>query len=280
MSELGQLLKKTRLDKGITLDDLQETTKIRKRYLESIEEGNYKVLPGAFYVRAFIKSYAEAVGLDPNELLATYRNAIPAANPESAGDPIAPKRSVVKASDNWSRWATGFMLFSFFLLIVGLIYYFSIRNYSGSDGQPGNENQKQHLTGKIASDSPVPSPSPEAKQETKAVQPTSTPAAPEVKFVSTEKGTDYYQVNNAAKISIQMSLTGEDCWFEIDNAAAQQPIEQGSLAKAGSPKTWEVDRSAYLNLGRPNAVELKVNGTVIPLGDLPNPKRLQFDIKQ
>lgn len=63
MSDLGYILRKTRLERKISLDDLQEVTKIRKRYLEAIEEGNYKVLPGSFYVRAFIKSYAEAVGL-------------------------------------------------------------------------------------------------------------------------------------------------------------------------------------------------------------------------
>ncbi|HEY0827135.1 MAG TPA: helix-turn-helix domain-containing protein, partial [Bacilli bacterium] len=68
MSDLGQLLIKARNEKGLTIEDLQETTKIRKAYLEAIEEGNYKKLPGNFYVRAFIKSYAEAVGLEPDEV--------------------------------------------------------------------------------------------------------------------------------------------------------------------------------------------------------------------
>lgn len=285
MSELGQLLRKARLDKGITLDDLQETTKIRKRYLEAIEEGNYKVLPGSFYVRAFIKSYAEAVGHNPNELLYTYRNEIPASNPDSTSDPITPKRSAMKRSDNWSRWATGFMLFSFVLLIIGLIYFFSIKNYNGNDGRTGSDDPNQHLTGKIATDTPVPSATDEAKQEVKAVQPSATPAASEVKFIATERGIDYYQVKNAAKIKVQMSLISDDCWFQIDklnpsgDTVSHEMIEQGSLAKAGSPKTWELDRSVYLNLGRPNVVELNVNGTVISLGDLPNPKRLQFDLK-
>lgn len=283
MSELGQLLRKARLDKGITLDDLQETTKIRKRYLEAIEEGNYKVLPGSFYVRAFIKSYAEAVGHNPNELLYTYHNEIPASNPDSTSDPITPKRSAMKRSDNWSRWATGFMLFSFVLLIIGLIYFFSIKNYNGNDGRTGSDDPNQHLTGKIATDTPVPSATDEAKQEVKAVQPSATPAASEVKFIATERGIDYYQVKNAAKIKVQMSLISDDCWFQIDkltpNGEKESTIEQGSLAKAGSPKTWELDCSVYLNLGRPNVVELNVNGTVISLGDLPNPKRLQFDLK-
>lgn len=67
MSELGRHLKEARLQKGMSLDDVQEVTKIRKKYLEAIEAGDYKVLPGSFYVRAFIKTYAEAVGVNPDE---------------------------------------------------------------------------------------------------------------------------------------------------------------------------------------------------------------------
>ena len=87
MSDLGQLLKKARTQKGITLDELQELTKIRKRYLEAIEEGNYKILPGNFYVRAFIKSYSEAVGLEPEEVLRLYRSVLPEPAPELVSEP-------------------------------------------------------------------------------------------------------------------------------------------------------------------------------------------------
>lgn len=48
MSELGLQLKEARLQKGMSLDDVQEVTKIRKKYLEAIESGDYKVLPGSF----------------------------------------------------------------------------------------------------------------------------------------------------------------------------------------------------------------------------------------
>lgn len=77
MSELGQQLREARLQKGMSLDDVQEMTKIRKRYLEAIEAGDYKVLPGSFYVRAFIKTYAETVGLNPDELLEGHKKTYP-----------------------------------------------------------------------------------------------------------------------------------------------------------------------------------------------------------
>ncbi|MGQ0441625.1 helix-turn-helix domain-containing protein, partial [Bacillus sp. B-TM1] len=56
---------------------LHEITKIQKRHLVAIEEGNYDVLPGAFYARAFIKQYADAVGLNGEELLVEYQSTIP-----------------------------------------------------------------------------------------------------------------------------------------------------------------------------------------------------------
>lgn len=94
MTELGARLKEARLAKGYSIDDLQEITKIQKRYLASIEEGNYATMPGAFYVRAFIKQYAEAVGLNPDELLETYKTDIPSpSNDEvSKSIPTTPSR--------------------------------------------------------------------------------------------------------------------------------------------------------------------------------------------
>lgn len=72
MDEIGQKLKAARIEKGLTIDDLQQKTKIQKRYLIAIEEGQFDQLPGDFYVRAFVKQYSEEVGLDSNELLNEY----------------------------------------------------------------------------------------------------------------------------------------------------------------------------------------------------------------
>ncbi|PJH64289.1 DUF4115 domain-containing protein, partial [Salmonella enterica subsp. enterica serovar Enteritidis] len=57
------------MEQGYTLDDLQQTTKIQKRYLQAIEDWNTDILPGRFYARAFIKQYADIVGLDGEQLL-------------------------------------------------------------------------------------------------------------------------------------------------------------------------------------------------------------------
>src|SRR5690625_216558 len=81
--EIGVRLKEAREAKNLSLESLQETTKIQKRYLVAIEQGDFHVLPGKFYARAFIKEYALAVGLNPDELLEEYKSEIPSTEDES-----------------------------------------------------------------------------------------------------------------------------------------------------------------------------------------------------
>jgi len=68
-NQIGEQLKAARQSKNLSLDDIQNITKIQRRYLVAIEENNLSVLPGDFYVRAFIRQYALAVGLHPDEVL-------------------------------------------------------------------------------------------------------------------------------------------------------------------------------------------------------------------
>lgn len=82
MDEIGQKLRTARIEKGYTLDDLQQITKIQKRYLIAIEEGNFDALPGDFYVRAFIKQYADTVGIDSDALLTQFQQDIPDTQPQ------------------------------------------------------------------------------------------------------------------------------------------------------------------------------------------------------
>ncbi|MDR3189835.1 MAG: DUF4115 domain-containing protein [Lactobacillaceae bacterium] len=76
---IGEELQAARLDKGLSLDDIQATTKIQKRYLAAIENGQFDQLPGAFYERAFTRQYAAAVGIDADSFLKVH-NEIPQAN--------------------------------------------------------------------------------------------------------------------------------------------------------------------------------------------------------
>lgn len=139
MSDLGQQLKEARLAKGLTLDDIQEMTKIRKRYLEAIEAGDYKVLPGSFYVRAFIKTYAEAVGIDAEELLNEHRDQVPTPAPEPTMEPVIQKRrSSRHQTERNTKMLSTTLMWSFFALIL-VVIYFAFTYWGGQEA--GNDKQ-------------------------------------------------------------------------------------------------------------------------------------------
>jgi cytoskeleton protein RodZ len=89
---LGEFLRRERELRHVTLDDIAERTKISRRYLEAIEEDRYDRLPGEAFVRGFIRSYAQFVGLDPEDALLIYnqsRTVHDAAPTHPAATPLA-----------------------------------------------------------------------------------------------------------------------------------------------------------------------------------------------
>lgn len=72
MREIGEYLRQVREEKNISLKDVQETTKISLRYLEAIDRGDFKGIPGEVYCKGFIANYASAIGLDPQYVLQRY----------------------------------------------------------------------------------------------------------------------------------------------------------------------------------------------------------------
>lgn len=85
VSQLGELLRRRRETQGITLEELQTRTKIRIKYLEAIEAGDYAVIPGEVYLRGFIRSVAKELALDQQEVMQLYQQ-----ESEPAHEPVAP----------------------------------------------------------------------------------------------------------------------------------------------------------------------------------------------
>ncbi len=73
MARLGDYLRQQREAKGISLDDLAARTRIRVHYLQAIEAGDWGLLPGEAYARAFVRSYARCLQLDEADVLVRYR---------------------------------------------------------------------------------------------------------------------------------------------------------------------------------------------------------------
>lgn len=91
LREVGQALKEAREAQGRTQEEIADATRISLRHLRAIEEGNESDLPEVFYVRSFLKKYADAVGLSANEVADAYRKApAPTLSTPSMGMSLGP----------------------------------------------------------------------------------------------------------------------------------------------------------------------------------------------
>lgn len=280
MSDLGQLLKKARTQKGYTLDELQDITKIRKRYLEAIEEGNYKVLPGNFYVRAFIKSYAEAIGLDPDEVLKLHKTDIPVVHHEPVVETVPRRRTKpVRNTDKLSRWASALLVVAFPILIVAVFYYFYWNNMEQKQ-IPEDPLPITDMRANPEPDNSVPSSEPDPAVEP-IVDPEPERPDPVISLVKSEQGVDYYALSNTDQIKVVVEVIGDRCWMAVrKDHASGEFVEQNLTLLNGETKEWTFDGGAFFHFGRVNAIKVKVNDLEINVGDTANPRRVQIDLAQ
>lgn len=72
-ARLGEGLRDARLALGYSIDEMAAHLRIRRPHLEALEEGRLRDLPGTAYVLGFVRSYGQALGLDPDDVVAHYR---------------------------------------------------------------------------------------------------------------------------------------------------------------------------------------------------------------
>lgn len=272
MTDLGNRLKETRLEKGMSLDDLQTATKIQKRYLVGIEEGNYSVMPGKFYVRAFIKQYAEALGLDPEQVFEEYKADIPA----TMNDDIPEKLSRVQSRGSISGGASKFfellpkILIGVFIVgVVAVLYYF-IEQFAGNNAKEPVQNEN-NPTVNVENNLPeeAEKPADEEESETGTDAPDEEkeseeekPSVPvqEVAVLETNGSKTVFELKNTNKFVIKLAAKG-DTWVNIKNGKGYS-FFQGMLSTGGK-QSEEVDLTneteAVLKIGNATATELFVN---------------------
>jgi cytoskeletal protein RodZ len=73
MTKAGEKLQQARLEKGLTLEDVAKSTKIKTEFLAFIEEGEYAKLPSVSYAHGFVRNYAKFLGLPEKEIMAIFR---------------------------------------------------------------------------------------------------------------------------------------------------------------------------------------------------------------
>ena len=84
---LGEKLRQAREERGVTITEVAEQTRISPHYIELIEQDDYRTLPGGIFNKGFIKSYAKYVGVDESEALQDYSRLITAQTGDASDDP-------------------------------------------------------------------------------------------------------------------------------------------------------------------------------------------------
>ncbi|WP_404452689.1 helix-turn-helix domain-containing protein [Virgibacillus necropolis] len=293
--EIGTKLKEARVAQNLSLESVQETTKIQKRYLVAIEEGNFNVLPGKFYARAFIKEYATAVGLDPNELLIEYKEEIPATEEENTEQYTRIQRS--RRDTNSARSP---MLFSLFptiiviLLIVGIFFaaWYFISN-SSSDN-PTDPVEKTDDTEIIFDDPGDAKDDQTSGEENKSTDDTTTneeqqdattedtteseKVEPTLDLVEKGSGASpsTFDLNNASEeVIIELESDGKS-YLQIENDDDKQ-YYAGPFTAENSPHEINVsgDKRIYFNVGYAPDLQITIDGVKLEYPVEPSDKMHQ-----
>ncbi|MBS0220577.1 MAG: helix-turn-helix domain-containing protein [Proteobacteria bacterium] len=96
---VGRLLREQREERGLTIDEVAKSLRIRSAFLKAIEQGRFEELPGAAYIPAFLRGYASYLGLDAQKVLTAYQlsGSLPVVRPVSlpADFPMAERRAPI-----------------------------------------------------------------------------------------------------------------------------------------------------------------------------------------
>lgn len=248
MAGEGILLRQAREEKGLSYQDIENSIKIRVRYLQALENEEYNILPEKTYVRGFLRNYARHLGLNPEEIVGLFNSSLQKETPPEYHKPLTP----IQSTPVWFKPIVILIMALFAIAIVIGITYLSkmnddpkVSDYQPTPlptapqvQQPANENTNQN-------------PNQNQNTTTPSDQPT---------------GVKYEGI--VAELTFK-----EDCWLKV---RVDGVIVQDGMSAAGSTKVIQgVKRIEFLTIGNAAGVTLKLNGKEIP--PLGGPKEVVRD---
>jgi cytoskeleton protein RodZ len=278
VAEFGDRLREARESKGLTLEEAEQLTRIRRSFLEALEENRLDALPDHAYTRGFVHSYAELLGLDSKEMVAAYRKAVgvPAEKtPEILNEPLLPARP--------SIWATLFVVLMALLVLATGGWYVYNRLWLGQQPeipwQPWAQFSKAEpvVASFVDTTSPTPTLTPSPQATTEPTLPgdvmAPTPTATETIVLPTEtpwptavvrqrSPTPTWAVSPTPTpfegISVQAEITAAT--YVLVTVDGERLMEK--ILQPGEDPVWQGRESVALRIGNAGGIRLTVNGVL------------------
>jgi cytoskeletal protein RodZ len=267
LTELGKRLKEAREEKNISLDKLQEITKIQKRYLIGIEEGNYVIMPGNFYVRAFIKQYAEAVGLDSEQLFEEYKHEIPSSQHEELPEQLSRVKSRQQLSSKTSKLLDMLPKLLTSALIIGAAVVVWLFFQSRDTSEPQEENVVSDTAeveqSKIAPLENNVEEDEEEKQQTED-EPSEQPAqkeesAPTINVIEKNGRESTIELANTNQFILEVASRGNS-WVEVRNGKGHSFFADNLKENETQQFDLSNESEVLVKIGNTTDVDMKING--------------------
>lgn len=237
---IGEQLRAAREARGLPIEALVAVTKIRQEYLEAIEEERLGDLPPRAFARGYVRSYALALGLDPEPFVEAFDRTTPievrATRLGGAEVPIRPAHPASPLRRMLTLLALAVLVAA---VVVGVVAYVQVRQFEASRASPPPEQPAAPAPAVPAA--PVPT--------------TPEPPAPEPPAPSAPAAAQGVTVEAA---------TSAPCWVRV-TADGRQAFQ--GLLRAGERRTWRAERAIVLRIGNAGGIALTVNGRALgPLG--------------
>jgi len=251
---LGEKLRQAREQKGFTLSEVAEQTRISPLYLESIENDDYGILPGGIFNKGFVKSYAKFVGVNEQEALQDYSNLVAQNEASAAADDPKPYRPQVLTDSGSGRSMVPTAIMAIVMLGLmtgGVLWLLSYRQGSADTG--GNTSPKP----------------PPVNANGEAPANANTEPSP----VS--------DVPSMASLKVEFKATTS----EISISATSDGNRTSKLIAAGSTETFEPKESLKISYSRSLAqfAQLTINGKQITMPAAPigkNRSVIEFEVNK
>jgi cytoskeleton protein RodZ len=255
---IGRLLEHKRKEQGLSLEEVEQATKIRKRYLTGLERDDYAVLPDAVYARGFLKTYANYLGLDGEafalELKSTRkprreRGIDYKSRPETEFEQplMSPSGLSGTRKRKVSTSAIVTLLVALLALaaVIGALYFVG-RGVQASkeDTPPAPPRQEQHNV----ADRERAAENGRAREDGGGVE-------ENVDHKEKPAGVEQSVLPDALQVAINVKERPSWILIRADGTTAYEQI-----AQPGFSQTFEAERELYIKSGDAGAVKVEING--------------------